>query len=43
LNRIKAARRGGRIVFLGSWLLDWIQDGIERPACNEPLALRAGE
>jgi hypothetical protein len=32
LGRLKVAKRSGRYIFLGKWLLAWIEDGEVRPA-----------
>lgn len=31
-GRIRVARRGGKVVFLGRWLIRWMEDGAEGPA-----------
>jgi hypothetical protein len=45
LGRLRHARRAGKVLLLGQWLIDWLENGAERPACTceSPLALRAGE
>jgi hypothetical protein len=34
LRRIRYARRGGRLCFLGRWLIQWLEDGAEGPGCT---------
>jgi len=36
LKRLRAAKRGGRTVILGKWLLKWVEDGEVRPAPDDP-------
>jgi hypothetical protein len=46
LGRLRHARRAGKVLLLGQWLIDWLEQGAERPACacaDGPLALRTGE
>ena len=31
LGRLKIARRGGRYVCLGQWLIEWIETGVVQP------------
>jgi hypothetical protein len=31
LGRLRVARRGGRIICLGSWLIEWVKGGEIRP------------
>jgi hypothetical protein len=31
LRRIRYARRGGRLLFKGQWLLQWVEDAAEGP------------
>jgi hypothetical protein len=43
LRRIKCARRGGKVLFLGSWLIRWVEEGAEAAgqacACTDRPAL----
>jgi hypothetical protein len=33
LRRLRFGKRGGRVYFLGSWVLEWLRDGeVKRPA-----------
>jgi hypothetical protein len=34
LGRIRSARRGGRTLFLGAWLIAWVESGTESPDCG---------
>jgi hypothetical protein len=31
LRRIRFARRAGRLLFMGSWLIQWLEDAAEGP------------
>jgi hypothetical protein len=37
LGRLRVSRRGGKYLFLGSWLLQWIEDG-ELPRQRQEVA-----
>jgi len=37
-GRLRVARRGGKYLILGSWILDWVREGELRPAAERSNA-----